>query len=261
MTTHPGFLAAIIAEPHEDVHRLVYADWLEEQGEADRAEFIRVQCELEAKRPRNPFVPEEMGRLEYLSKRERELIILLMKTENIPFAINDSYSGDGIYVTVPAESSTFAVRVYTRGFVSDITCTAANWLVHADTLTAAQPIERVTLTTWPEMHRSPQGTFKGDHRVTMFVSDKKYHAAYVPQPTPNEVACTILLNAEWPRITFTLPPEGLSLPLTFYEESFVGLPANPDAVMQAAAAEVDRLILEGNQAVRNPIGIFTMPKK
>jgi len=38
--------AKILAEPDEDVHRLAYADWLDEQGEHARAEFIRVQCEL-----------------------------------------------------------------------------------------------------------------------------------------------------------------------------------------------------------------------
>jgi uncharacterized protein (TIGR02996 family) len=41
-----GFWKAILAEPDEDVHRLVYADWLDDHGEADPAEFIRVQCEL-----------------------------------------------------------------------------------------------------------------------------------------------------------------------------------------------------------------------
>jgi uncharacterized protein (TIGR02996 family) len=40
------FLQAIIESPEDDAHRLVYADWLEEKGQTDRAEFIRVQCEL-----------------------------------------------------------------------------------------------------------------------------------------------------------------------------------------------------------------------
>jgi uncharacterized protein (TIGR02996 family) len=38
--------AAIRANPDEDTPRLVYADWLQENGEEDRAEFIRVQCAL-----------------------------------------------------------------------------------------------------------------------------------------------------------------------------------------------------------------------
>jgi uncharacterized protein (TIGR02996 family) len=46
-TTTPAALrAAIIASPEDDGPRLVYADWLDENREPDRAEFIRVQCEL-----------------------------------------------------------------------------------------------------------------------------------------------------------------------------------------------------------------------
>jgi uncharacterized protein (TIGR02996 family) len=41
-----ALLAAICANPEEDTPRLVYADWLEENGEHERAEFIRLQCEL-----------------------------------------------------------------------------------------------------------------------------------------------------------------------------------------------------------------------
>ena len=45
-----AFLDAIIADPDDDMVRLVYADWLEESGTAadlDRARFIRLQIELE----------------------------------------------------------------------------------------------------------------------------------------------------------------------------------------------------------------------
>jgi uncharacterized protein (TIGR02996 family) len=47
MHDHAAFLAAVAANPDDDLPRLVYADWLEENGDAARAEFIRVQCELE----------------------------------------------------------------------------------------------------------------------------------------------------------------------------------------------------------------------
>jgi uncharacterized protein (TIGR02996 family) len=43
---HPGLLRAIRENPDEDVHRLVCADWLEEQGEVDRARLIRLHVEL-----------------------------------------------------------------------------------------------------------------------------------------------------------------------------------------------------------------------
>ncbi len=42
-----GFLAAILADPADDTARLVYADWLQEQGgRPERAEFIRLQIEI-----------------------------------------------------------------------------------------------------------------------------------------------------------------------------------------------------------------------
>jgi uncharacterized protein (TIGR02996 family) len=43
--------AAIRANPLDDTPRLVYADWLHENGDEPRAEFIRVQCALAALGP------------------------------------------------------------------------------------------------------------------------------------------------------------------------------------------------------------------
>jgi uncharacterized protein (TIGR02996 family) len=37
---------AVLAAPHDDAPRLILADWLEEAGHTDRAEFVRVQCRL-----------------------------------------------------------------------------------------------------------------------------------------------------------------------------------------------------------------------
>ena len=41
MTTSDALLAAVLANPADDLPRLVYADWLEENGEPERAELIR----------------------------------------------------------------------------------------------------------------------------------------------------------------------------------------------------------------------------
>lgn len=49
-TTQEAFLRAIAAEPDENSHRLVYADWLDEEAEEGRhhdpgrAEFVRAEC-------------------------------------------------------------------------------------------------------------------------------------------------------------------------------------------------------------------------
>jgi uncharacterized protein (TIGR02996 family) len=47
MTDGDALLAAVIANPDEDTPRLIYADWLQENGQPDRAEFIRLQIERE----------------------------------------------------------------------------------------------------------------------------------------------------------------------------------------------------------------------
>ncbi|HZV05495.1 MAG TPA: TIGR02996 domain-containing protein [Gemmataceae bacterium] len=51
MTHSDAFLRDILNHPDDDAPRLIFADWLEEQGDAAsvaRAEFIRVQCVLAA---------------------------------------------------------------------------------------------------------------------------------------------------------------------------------------------------------------------
>ena len=51
MTSPDALLAAVLAEPDDDLPRLMYADYLDELGNASdtaRAEFIRVQCALNA---------------------------------------------------------------------------------------------------------------------------------------------------------------------------------------------------------------------
>jgi uncharacterized protein (TIGR02996 family) len=46
MTDAAALLAAIRAAPDDDAPRLVYADWLDEHGHPERAEFIRLQVQL-----------------------------------------------------------------------------------------------------------------------------------------------------------------------------------------------------------------------
>lgn len=54
MRDEEALLRAIADEPHDDLPRLAYADWLEENGDLDRAEFIRVQCRLAEMSPLDP---------------------------------------------------------------------------------------------------------------------------------------------------------------------------------------------------------------
>src|SRR5262249_49346848 len=59
--------AAVAAEPDDDLPRLVFSDWLEENGEPDRAEFIRVGLERVRLDRHDP-------RRDELRHREQELV-------------------------------------------------------------------------------------------------------------------------------------------------------------------------------------------
>ncbi len=76
MNEETPFIKAIQAEAAPDITYLVYADWLEEHGHADRAEYVRLCVELpnlwakfRAERVLNPYV-EQIARAQL---RVREL--------------------------------------------------------------------------------------------------------------------------------------------------------------------------------------------
>ena len=56
-TDRAALYAGILERPDDDVARLVYADWLEENGEAERAEFIRRQIAGENVKPSIHWFP------------------------------------------------------------------------------------------------------------------------------------------------------------------------------------------------------------
>jgi uncharacterized protein (TIGR02996 family) len=77
--TERGLLNAILERPGDDVARIIYAGYLEDEaGQPERAEFIRLQCELAGMlaRQRRDCVGTISGELESsaLRKRERELM-------------------------------------------------------------------------------------------------------------------------------------------------------------------------------------------
>jgi uncharacterized protein (TIGR02996 family) len=65
MSTEEGFLDALRKDPFDDVARLIYADWLEEQGDA-RGEYLRLELELSG-------LADDDLRLAELEQRGRQL--------------------------------------------------------------------------------------------------------------------------------------------------------------------------------------------
>src|SRR5689334_13304664 len=67
MSDRLGMIHAIHEQPGDDLPRLAYADWLDEHGDADRAEFIRVELRLAR-------LPREDAEFRALFARDLELI-------------------------------------------------------------------------------------------------------------------------------------------------------------------------------------------
>jgi uncharacterized protein (TIGR02996 family) len=67
MIRNEALLRSVIESPDDDTPRLVYADRFEENGEPERAEFIRVQCSLDK-------LPPDEERCPMLRHREAELL-------------------------------------------------------------------------------------------------------------------------------------------------------------------------------------------
>src|SRR5689334_877857 len=98
------FLAAIREAPADDAPRLIFADWLDDHGQAERAELIRAQV-------RAAKLEEDTPEREELEARAATLLAAHRKAwvaELPPWAR--------------------AGAVFRRGFVAGVSCTAVKFL-------------------------------------------------------------------------------------------------------------------------------------
>jgi uncharacterized protein (TIGR02996 family) len=77
VTEEEAFFAAIAANPDDDTPRLVYADWLEEHGDLERAEFIR----LDIAHMHNASVRTNLSAAEYARQLARRAELLSRNRE------------------------------------------------------------------------------------------------------------------------------------------------------------------------------------
>jgi len=178
MSDGPALLAAILAQPEDDTPRLVYADWLDEQGEAERGEFIRVQVAIAAmdEAGEGEIDPNDghtccddpcpvcasVERYTGLRRRKQELF------ENgrtykwgFPKAIHCTPFADTFAKGLGPET---AIGLSRRGFVSEVRCTLAAWVAHGPAIVRAHPVERVVLS-------DRESTIRGTDRTHMWVRE------------------------------------------------------------------------------------------
>lgn len=200
-----ALLAAVLAYPEDDAPRLIYADFLDEQGQSDRADFIRVQVHL-------AHWGDHLGShlddgTDYscgvcnLRRRERELLDDDM-SDDWTFDAREGIPphwcrGADVYETTDSYAR------FRRGFIAQIRCSAADWLAHAGAILAAQPVQEVTLTTWPgrsgHLERpsidywviGPEWFAEGDGEAVMMAE--------------REMKVKEALRRRWPAVKFNLP--------------------------------------------------------
>jgi len=235
--------AKILAEPDEDVHRLAYADWLDEQGDPARAEFIRVGCEL-ARTPETVEVVEDWP----VEVVDGDAVRVAGAGFGAGFgadaAVTYALRGDTLTTTrravnpeykrlcdrrnelleafrpewiLPTPFTTQAewdaldalsppgVCTFRRGFVEAVTCSGDDWARHGDAVLAAHPVRGVAFTDGgPEV-----SYWFTDFRIQQCRHAVAGRVVVVPERDAalargdREVTC-LVLSARWPRI----PPEG-----------------------------------------------------
>lgn len=122
-------LLGILTDPADDTARLVYADWLEENGNAPWARFVRHQV----------WTPVEPCRNAPLTA----LLSLEPFVGPLPHQYSTNTSGSGGARVVYPNGMVFW---FTRGFVSRLELSCDDFLTHAEALFRAHPITEVQLT-------------------------------------------------------------------------------------------------------------------
>lgn len=217
--TDRAFLDDIIANPEDDTPRLIYADWIEEQGQGERAELIRVQCELERLRSRLDSLGRSIGhtnadKIRPLMEREKKLLTPWNFWEWFADFVQTHWCGSP---AVSIEGNHCEVGYFDgkdrphwwlticRGFVEALKMSAVDFMEHADAVLACNPVREVMLTTRPDYdtttlyERASKVRLKG--RETWWESGSVYRDKL-------DDFLVALLKAEFgQQITFTLPPQ------------------------------------------------------
>lgn len=110
---HDALLEAVLAAPDDDVPRLIYADWLEDRGQPERAEFIRLQIDDQ----RDPNDERQ--------RRCRQLLAAHRQEWTIP--------------GIPG------VQQFRRGFVESVRMDAREFVRHAELIGRSAPVVRLRL--------------------------------------------------------------------------------------------------------------------
>ena len=171
MTDHAALLRAVFAHPDDDTPRLVFADFLDDHGEARRAAFIRDQIEC----------------ARHANRHELDTYHTFLQWKDAAFAGECALDVWGV-----AAEFLFPLASWKRGFLESPAWTFEVWEDYAAAVLALHPVRRVRITF-----------------VTAEQSDDfPYRGATIEDPdgpNPREVD-NWRESPRWPGIKFDLPP-------------------------------------------------------
>lgn len=218
MSDRDHFLAAIRSAPDEDLPRLVMADWLDENGESERAELIRLQIQLHHW-SKNADLDLPDGSV----MRENELGVQFWK----------SMAPDDGRVDFRDD----------RGFVVYVACPFADWVTHAPRILPESVGLTVRLTDRPTLRHAVRPGDDSRYVILEGTQDKGGMAWKIPagcQSIPvgqQEAIIDGLLRGNWPEVAaWELPPMGggFILPRSFMREL---ADRNPQAAADLVATQ------------------------
>lgn len=141
MADRESLLADILENPDQDLPRLIYADWLDDRHEFERAEFIRVQCgfaKLDRVDKTCPFL-DNYGKSEPRWKEGKcqcKGCVLIRREDELYGPVTEQMLKEspshliGLLVhkhEIPLIRTSGIVGLVRRGFISSIYCSAMQW--------------------------------------------------------------------------------------------------------------------------------------
>jgi uncharacterized protein (TIGR02996 family) len=219
VTDGDALIRSILANPSDDAPRLVYADWLEEHGRAEYAEFIRVQVELAGRGFGGGLHTDEQGRLLHMPPdiagmwaRQFDLFEARDGWPDLPTGMAD-------WPLYPVKTQGTRVRVR-RGFVERLSCQSGDFMSLAAELFARQPVTHVRLVDLQPAWERHDGVYVWD---TVRPGIPPYPDHWVPAPL-----WAVLF--ECGSVTYETADEAdnaLALACVQYGRGLVGLPDLP----------------------------------
>lgn len=153
-TDGAAILRAILDDPADDLPRLAYADWCDENGRAERAEFVRLQIGRERDPDWHGFLclPERPCRN---CRRERHLFAV--PADAAMFAGGPLWGGwqprpvSGrspltLHFGEPLSDPPAFLFTFRRGFVAAVNCPLDAWLAHGPAVVRAHPVTALRIT-------------------------------------------------------------------------------------------------------------------